>query len=79
MRIAPPVALTTLLVLSCIGLVKAQTANKTFKHDTDEIKSHGSVTLTVEEASKYGSAFMAGFNGARGPWGGPVSADSSVA
>jgi hypothetical protein len=64
--IAYPFALTALLVLSC-GLVKAQTANKTFKHDTDEIKSHGSVTLTVEEGSKYGTAFNAGFNGYRGP------------
>lgn len=67
MRIAPPIALTTLLVLLCLGLAKAQVASKQFNHETEEIKSHGSVTLTVEEGNKYGTAFAAGFNGYRGP------------
>src|SRR5215470_11983589 len=65
--VALPIALTPLLVLSCIGLANAQTANKQFNHATDEIKSHGSVTLTVEEGNQYGTAFAAGLNGARGP------------
>jgi hypothetical protein len=76
MRIAPPIALTTLLVLSCglvvvfSGSALAQTterADKRFSGETEETKQHGSVTLTIEAGNKYGTAFAAGMQGYRVP------------
>jgi hypothetical protein len=66
MKIALPVILITLLVFSYTGLASAQTASKQFNHETDEIKFHGSITVTVEQGNQYGTAFAAGLNGVRG-------------